>query len=105
MRAMTHHGTDIAQVDLPYRKVALPAHHVQRIERIENLRIFVFALDADYPLAAAALERGRRRLRRDDHPRIVERRLPDQPFLRLLKLAMRLDDQEKIIITPGNQAI
>ena len=47
---MAHHRANVAQVDLPGCKVALPAHYVEGIEGIEDLGVFALAADADLPL-------------------------------------------------------
>ena len=59
MGAVAHDGPDVAHVDLPGREIALPAHHVDRIERIEDLRDLVLDLDAHFPFAIVVEVRAR----------------------------------------------
>ena len=48
---MAHHRPDVAHVDLPDGEIALPADHIERIERIEHFRDLVVGLDANLPFA------------------------------------------------------
>ncbi len=92
---MAHDRPDIAHVDLPHREIALPPHHVERIERVHHFRNLVLRLDADFPFAA--IVQVRVRLGRRDHRRIVQRVLPEETLFRRVELRARLDNQKEIV--------
>ena len=99
---MAHDRPDIAHVDFPHREIALPSHHVQRIERVDHSRHLILGLYADLPFAIVA--RVRIRLGGDDYRRIVERMLPEKTFLRRLEFALGFDDEEEIVCGRGHDA-
>ena len=72
-----------AQVD-PDKKVADLSE-----EEVNHLRNLIVHLDPDFPLAVILYGR---RFRRRHHGRIVQRMLPDQPFVRRLELTLRFND-------------
>src|SRR5438094_275964 len=96
MGLMAHNRTDVPHTELPNREIPLPTDNIDRIEGVKNGRKFVVHFDANFPLTAAVVE-VRLRLRDCNHSWIVECMLAHQAFGRLLKLRLRLNDQEEIV--------
>src|SRR5262245_31851148 len=101
---VTHDRTDVAHVELPNCKVALPADNVDWVKWVKDGREFVIDLHANLPFPARLLEVWLR-LRHRNHCRIIECVLAYQTFVRLLKLRLRLNDQKEIISCLGQNAV
>src|ERR1700692_2777672 len=90
MRAVTHHRTDVAHVDLPDCEVAFPAHYVDGIEGVDDFRDLVVHLNAYLPFVAVVEQR--RGLGCDNGGRIIQSVLGEEAFVRLLELVLGLND-------------
>jgi len=76
---MAHDRPDVAHIQFPYRQIALPADHVERIKGIEDLGNPVVDLDANFPLPVVVQVRVG--LGYSDDAGIVERVMADQSLI------------------------
>src|SRR3954453_5231509 len=101
--AVAHNRPNIPHVDFPDSQIALPADHVNGVERVDYLRDLALPLDADLPLAIVIQVWGG--LWGNDHAGIVQRVVADQALVGLVELGPRLDDQEEIVLRLRKQPV
>ena len=94
MSAVAHDGTDVAEIELPGEEISFPAHSVDGVEGIEDLGIFAFGEDAEFPFWAN--ERTGGWVGNSDDARVVEGVRAEKSLFGLIEFSLGFDQEKEV---------